>query len=735
MSNWSALIPEAPFDWALIPLDGRKRPIDHITGEVLSEWQQQPGYDVEGISALNGKVQAVGLMLGEKSGGVLQVDFDGPKSPAKFQEVFGQSPQDLPKTIGVTSGKASRGSRFFLVDQDWWPSLRGRKVWKDDDGEICLELRWTGHQAVIAGKHPETKGYRWLSNSAPSDLEMAKAPDWLLEPLVRTESTYEPVAPTADDADRAIAMLQCIDPEERDDYDSWLEIGMALHHTDKGLLSKWVDWSSQMANFNEQECLDKWQGFADYKGVPLTIGSLHHYAKQGGYKEPKRKKPEAQPQTSTELSPTTDGNVDPHDYLADWERYLERLVDPNDDRFERNTIRRQIRAATSAAELNLRVSPIQVRSRLIQKQRSLLKKTEEKGVSGGQIASFADQVWLINNLISADCLTSIAAFVKVGKTKCLTELVSSLIFQHPFMGNPEWMPSPEKHKFILWWTDQPGVNSAQYLKARGLMDAGGRLHPQIVRLYTSEDNLCWDDEGMDELIEITSKHPGAILVSDSFYANVRPVHGSDQEPESGGALIDIQTYCADKTQAHICAFHSPQNTDKLGMEAIRGHGSAKGVPSAGMSLHFIEKKDPRTGRWLPDKEAPYRRLVIEGRMPYQDLLVGFEGAAGTWNVIGKFEQSMAELQTTEGRAETISALTDKQRETLEWVGSAAGIWKCPHGVTVRQVAACKIQHLNREPNESEIEGTRKQLRVCVKGQLLHENRVGREFYYSYKGDG
>jgi len=288
MADWNALIPDAPFDWALIPLDGCKRPIDPETGEILNDWQLQDGYDVAGISALNGKVDAVGLMLGEKSGGVLQVDFDGPASLSKFQEVFGRKPKELPSTIGVKSGKPKRGSRFFLVDSDWWDSLRGRKVWKDADGDICLELRWAGHQAVIAGKHPETNGYSWMPNSSPADLEMAMAPDWLLEPLIRTEATYEPVQVSAEDAQRAIAMLQCIDPNSRRDYDGWLEIGMALHHTDPGLLSNWIEWSQQMANFDEAECLQKWQGFSDYKGQSLTIGTLHHYAKEGGYKEPKR---------------------------------------------------------------------------------------------------------------------------------------------------------------------------------------------------------------------------------------------------------------------------------------------------------------------------------------------------------------------------------------------------------------------------------------------------------------
>lgn len=288
--NWQSLIPEAPFDWALIPLNGDKKPLDDA-------WTSFDGYDLDGISEHNGSVKAVGLMLGPKSGGVLQVDFDGPDSTSKFQAVFGRSPKELPPTIGVTSGKESRGSRFFLVDQDWWDSLRGRKTWKDNDGNICLELRWAGHQAAIAGAHPETDGYRWLPDSSPAAREMATAPDWLLDPLIRSESNYEPVEPTAADAERAINMLRHIDASTRTDYDGWLEVGMALHHTDSGLLSSWVQWSKQMVNFDEEECLAKWQGFADYKGTPLTIGTLHHFAKQGGYKEPKA--PKTQPQDLT----------------------------------------------------------------------------------------------------------------------------------------------------------------------------------------------------------------------------------------------------------------------------------------------------------------------------------------------------------------------------------------------------------------------------------------------------
>ena len=285
--DWHQLIPDCPTDWALIPLDGHKRPIDPASGELLKEWQHQDGHDIDSLAQLNGLVKAAGLLLGPKSSGTLAVDFDGPDAAAKFQEVFGRSPAELPSTIAVTSGKPSRCQRLFTVDQDWWEHLRGRKAWKNDSGSTCLELRWSGCQSVIAGDHPETDGYRWMPGASPAEQCQAAAPEWLLEPLIRTERDLEPVPITAEDAKRAVAMLQHIEALERTGYDEWLEVGMALHHTDPGLLSEWVEWSRSMPNFDEQECLAKWESFGNSKGS-LTIRSLHHWAKQGGYREPKR---------------------------------------------------------------------------------------------------------------------------------------------------------------------------------------------------------------------------------------------------------------------------------------------------------------------------------------------------------------------------------------------------------------------------------------------------------------
>lgn len=171
--DWQTLIPDAPSDWELLPLNGKKRPIDHNTGALLHDWTQSSGYDIDAICEMNGVVRAVGVKLGPASGGLLAVDFDGPGSTEKFQEVTGHSAADLPATIAVTSGKPHRQQRLFTVDRDWWDFLQGRRVFKQGNA-IVLEFRWAGHQSAIAGDHPETNGYRWIDGASPADHE----PHW-----------------------------------------------------------------------------------------------------------------------------------------------------------------------------------------------------------------------------------------------------------------------------------------------------------------------------------------------------------------------------------------------------------------------------------------------------------------------------------------------------------------------------------------------------------------------------
>jgi hypothetical protein len=295
-----------PSDLRLVRVGRNKAPIAG-TG-----WYDADNYSPDEAAALNGSgPPAWGVKSGPCSG-VVVLDLDADGWRESFEEVTGHSIRDLPATIAWSSGKPGRSGRMFQVDPEWWPHLRNRRPftrpWREGDPlgkngkpePVTLwELRWDRHQAVIIGAHPETGSYRWLPAQSPHEIQdPARAPDWLLEALLAAQEHPDapPVQPTADDAARAVAMLACIPAADHSSYDSWLKVGMALHHTDPGLLAAWVDWSRPMASFDEAECLAKWESFGKgHKGRAATIRTLHYLAKQGGYQEPKRSRKRSSP--------------------------------------------------------------------------------------------------------------------------------------------------------------------------------------------------------------------------------------------------------------------------------------------------------------------------------------------------------------------------------------------------------------------------------------------------------
>ena len=172
---------QLPDDWPLVAVDGRKRPYQDA-------WQEHPLIKAEVAAEIRaGRAKAVGVLAGPPSG-LLFVDHDGISATKKLEEL-GLPLRDLPKSLAMTSGKDGRFQIIYRIPPDFWPALRGRRVFKtgatDAQGKAeQLELRWTGHQSVVVGAHPETTGYRWLRGRGPTDQALADAPAALIELLL-----------------------------------------------------------------------------------------------------------------------------------------------------------------------------------------------------------------------------------------------------------------------------------------------------------------------------------------------------------------------------------------------------------------------------------------------------------------------------------------------------------------------------------------------------------------------
>lgn len=74
-TNWLDELSDLPSDWALLPLDGNKRPIDPASGLLMNGWPSHQGFSSDEPQEV--MPLAVGVLTGPVSGGLLAVDFDG----------------------------------------------------------------------------------------------------------------------------------------------------------------------------------------------------------------------------------------------------------------------------------------------------------------------------------------------------------------------------------------------------------------------------------------------------------------------------------------------------------------------------------------------------------------------------------------------------------------------------------------------------------------------------------
>jgi len=302
-------------DLPLVPLNNNKQPLG-------DSWQNRPFRADELSTALtNGGVevplqgelkkiplQGFGLLTGRPINidgttyYLMALDQDGESAIRKILELSNGEP--LPKTVAFSSGRPGRCQYLFLVPEEYKEVIRTKKVktgFQGDDGKIeQVEFRWSNLQSVLPPSvHPTTGQYHWVSGCAIDETEIAIAPTWvieqmlidpalptppLLESLTLSSSPHNNSHKQWTDIDFALSYLNALTDNRADDYDEWLNVGMALHSVDDSLLTEWDRWSQQSSKYKPGACEKKWKSFSNHGGI--TLGTLAHMAKQDGWQFP-----------------------------------------------------------------------------------------------------------------------------------------------------------------------------------------------------------------------------------------------------------------------------------------------------------------------------------------------------------------------------------------------------------------------------------------------------------------
>jgi putative DNA primase/helicase len=206
--------------------------------------------------------------------------------------------------------KAGKGLEVFPKQDSIGEAGLGNLLW----------LPW--HHAATAGAN---EFYRVAADGNPQQYMPTEFKTITLNQLAAALAKVAPESSRSktrddqrDETTVAREALQHLADQRADDYQSWVNVGMALHNVGDDLLADWIDWSRQSQKFKEGDCEAKWRSFTREPGG-ITLGSLLAWAKDDTGWTPRRQQQRNKPATERDATATTGPSVwpDPQPIPAD----------------------------------------------------------------------------------------------------------------------------------------------------------------------------------------------------------------------------------------------------------------------------------------------------------------------------------------------------------------------------------------------------------------------------------
>ena len=246
--------------WRVIPIPPR------------SKNPGRPGWDKErweesDLPPLFAQGQNVGVLMGEPSGHLVDVDIDRPEALMLANKYL--PPTDA--TFGRESNPASH--RLYVCDTKTKKFTLPAGWAGEGEKDTAVEIRTTGSQTVFPGSvHPEGEPITWNTQGEPAPIDVAALNDAVQRLHAAAVLLF------------AIGhALRSVPPDC--DYDTWIKIGMALHAWDADAgLRLWDEWSSRGAKKYRglAELETHWKSFREDGAIHL--GTLFHIAEEAGWK-------------------------------------------------------------------------------------------------------------------------------------------------------------------------------------------------------------------------------------------------------------------------------------------------------------------------------------------------------------------------------------------------------------------------------------------------------------------
>lgn len=244
---------------------------------IASSWQHTPAWDPEQIETMceTGQFDSG---FGVLCRGLLVIDVDARNGGlASFAALSKAVPQIAEAGLIVETGSGG-GSRHL-----YYLAPEGVALLTHLPDYPGLDFKSSGYVVGPGSRHASGRPYT-LVYGGPDDIE--PAPPALIALLARPERHRADLDGRAVDVSHQdiAGMLAHVDPDCI--YDTWIRIGMAIHHATGGTgQALWDAWSSKGAKYDGARMDAHWHSFGRSSN-PVTLGTLIHHAEEGGWKVP-----------------------------------------------------------------------------------------------------------------------------------------------------------------------------------------------------------------------------------------------------------------------------------------------------------------------------------------------------------------------------------------------------------------------------------------------------------------